>query len=137
MPTKEDVRKIIDDAKWGYLATWSPDGPRVRPISGLVDDSMTAWMATGTDSRKVQQIKADPKAEICYCVPSGMAHIRLSGTIEMVEDKTKREWFYKTQEYMAKFFSSPDDPGYTLLKLTPEKIEVMAEGNMEYEEYTA
>lgn len=136
MPTKEEVRKIIDAAQWGYLATCGEDGPRVRPMSGRVDDDMVLWMATGTSSRKVQQIKKHPKAEVCYCVADGIAHVRMSGTVEIVEDKSKKEWFYKAQEYMEKFFSSPDDPGYTLLKLVPEQIDVMAEGKMEYEPYT-
>jgi general stress protein 26 len=136
MATKEEIRKIISDAQWGYLATSSPDGPRVRPISTSVDDDMVVWMATGTGDRKVQQVKASPQAEICYCTPTGSAHLRCSGPVEIVEDKAKREWFYNAQDYMAKFFSSPDDPKYTLLRLAPAKIEVMPEGKMEYEPYT-
>jgi general stress protein 26 len=134
--TKDEIRKIVEEAQWGYLATSHSGQPSVRPISVLADEDLTFWMATGASSRKAQQIRANPRVEMCFATPTGAAHVRCSGSAEIVEDKGKKEWFFASRDYMADHFSGPGDPNYALVKLVPEKIEVMPEGKMEYEAYT-
>jgi general stress protein 26 len=136
MPTREDINKIIDEAKWGYLATSDEGQPSVRPVSTLVDEDLVCWIGTHTCTRKVHQVKTNPRVELCFCTPDGRAHVRLSGAMEVVEDKAKKEWFFSVREYMARYLSGPDDPDYALLRLASDKIEVMPEGKMEYELYT-
>jgi general stress protein 26 len=135
MATKEEIRRIVGEAKWAYLATSASDQPSVRPVSTLVDEDLVCWIGTHACTRKVGQVKANPRVEMCFCTPEGRAHVRFSGAMEIVEDKQKKEWFFSVREYMASYLSGPDDPDYVLLRLTPDKIEVMPAAKMEYEAY--
>lgn len=70
------------------------------------------WMATGADSVKVNDFKANNKAGLCY------EHygdgVSLRGTVEIVTDDTIRKEMW--QDWFVHHFSSgPGDPNYVLL----------------------
>lgn len=71
-----DKEKIVAIMKetclFAFLATSDGDQPQVRPVSPIVEDDMSIWVATFSDSRKVKQIKENPK----ICLASVWREIR-------------------------------------------------------------
>jgi uncharacterized pyridoxamine 5'-phosphate oxidase family protein len=58
---KRMVAIMRKNALYSYLATCDGDQPRVRPVSPIVEDDLSVWITTFSNSRKIKQIKQNPK----------------------------------------------------------------------------
>lgn len=87
--------------------------PRPVPMAkGRTAGCNEVWMATGADSVKVAEFRANPKAGLCYS--SYGDSVALRGTVEVVTDDEIRSEMW--QEWYAKHFpGGPADPNYVLL----------------------
>ena len=81
----EKVLKFLDEAQTYYLATLEGDQPRVRPFGTALVYNDKLYIQTGKVKPVSQQLKANPKAEICAFKDG--TWIRISG--ELVEDETR------------------------------------------------
>ena len=81
----EKVIKFLDEAQTYYLATVEGDQPRVRPFGTALIYKDRLYIQTGKIKPVSQQLKANPKAEICAFM-DGM-WVRISG--ELIEDETR------------------------------------------------
>ena len=81
----EKVLKFLDEAQTYYLATAEDDQPRVRPFGTALVYNDKLYIQTGKVKPVSQQLKANPKAEICAFKDG--TWIRISG--ELVEDETR------------------------------------------------
>ena len=81
----EKVLKFLDEAQTYYLATAEGDQPRVRPFGTALVYNDKLYIQTGKVKPVSQQLKANPKAEICAFKDG--TWIRISG--ELVEDETR------------------------------------------------
>lgn len=90
--------------------------PRPVPMAkGRTAGCNEVWMATGADSVKVAEFRANPKAGLCYS--SYGDSVALRGTVEVVTDDEIRSEMW--QEWYAKHFpGGPADPNYVLLHFT-------------------
>ena len=79
------VLKFLDEAQTYYLATAEGDQPRVRPFGTALVYNDKLYIQTGKVKPVSQQLKANPKAEICAFKDG--TWIRISG--ELVEDETR------------------------------------------------
>ena len=65
-----DSQKIVAIMKknslHAYLATCDCEQPWVRPVSPIVEDDMSIWVTTYSTSRKVKQIRQNPKVCIAF-----------------------------------------------------------------------
>ncbi len=75
-----------------YLATCDGDQPRVRPVSPIVEDDMSIWVTTFCCSRKVSQIKQNPKVCLAFVEqPNGEKAAIVLGEAEIVTDMEKKK----------------------------------------------
>ena len=81
----EKVLKFLDEAETYYLATLEGDQPRVRPFGTALVYKERLYIQTGKIKSVSQQLKDNPKAEIC-AFKNGK-WIRITG--ELVEDGTR------------------------------------------------
>ena len=81
----EKVIKFLDDTQTYYLATMDGDQPRVRPFGTALVYKNRLYIQTGKVKPVAQQLKDNPKAEIC-AYKDGV-WMRLCG--ELVEDDTR------------------------------------------------
>ena len=81
----EKVLKFLDEAQTYYLATAEGNQPRVRPFGTALVYNDKLYIQTGKVKPVSQQLKANPKAEICAFKDG--TWIRISG--ELVEDETR------------------------------------------------
>ena len=81
----EKVIKFLDEAQTYYLATVEGDQPRVRPFGTALIYKDRLYIQTGKIKPVSQQLKANPKAEICVFMDG--TWLRISG--ELIEDETR------------------------------------------------
>ena len=124
---REKVLGIIKaNAMHAFLATCDGDQPRVRSISPIVEDDFSIWVATSSKSRKVDQIKTNPKICLEFVQqPRGDRVATVIGKAVIMQDRGAKERIWKAASYdLGQFF--PEGPGsadYCLLKIEIAKIE--------------
>ena len=123
---KKKILSKMDGPTLCALATVTEDGnPWVRYVTPpRMDDDMTIWLATFTNSRKIQQITKNPEVHLTTGVTNpetAESYLQIQGKAEILTDaKTKEDvWFDNLQG----IFSGPDDPNYCVCKISPYYIE--------------
>jgi general stress protein 26 len=125
-----DKEKIVDIMKecclFTFLATMDGEQPQVRPVSPIVEDDMSVWVATFAGSRKVKQINQNPKICLSFVQhPSGDKSAIVVGEAEITEDleQKKRIWKLAPYDISQHFPKGPESEEFCLLKINPKKIE--------------
>ena len=62
------AQAVMADAKFPMLASIDGDQPRLRPVSPVKTDGFTVYVANLKAYHKTQEIAANPKVELCYCL---------------------------------------------------------------------
>jgi len=119
------AKEIMTSAETCALITLDQDGrPRVRAMDPFdPEDDFTVWFGTNANSRKVGQIKNDPRVTLYYLENGAAGYVMIHGTAQLVDDKEEKEKRWKT-EWEA--FYPNDRKGYLLIKIIPEWIEVLS-----------
>jgi general stress protein 26 len=117
------AREIIDATRFCALVTLDELGaPRVRAMDPFPpEESTVIWLGTNRNSRKVQDIRRDPRVSLHYMHPGGIGYVSVYGIARLVDDpdeKAKR-WKEEWERYY------PDDRAdYLLIEVTPQKVEL-------------
>lgn len=126
-PYKQKIVGIMKEmCLHAYLATCDGYQPRVRPVSPIVEDDMSVWVATFSDSRKVKQIKENPRICLTFVQhPSGDKTATIIGEAEIISDIKHKERIWKLSPYdMSQYWpEGPESEKFCLLKINPKKIE--------------
>lgn len=124
---KEKIVEIMKKASnFAFLATCDGGQPRVRPVSPIVEDDMSVWVATSASSRKVQQIKKNPRMSLAFVVhPQGDKAATIIGDAEIVEDmeQKKRIWGLASYDPSQFWPDGPKSKDYCVLKINVKQIE--------------
>ena len=125
-----DKEKIIAIMKntclHAYLATSDEDQPRVRPVSPIVEDDMSIWVTTFSNSRKIKQIKQNPKICLAFVAqPNGDKAAIVIGEADIITDpeNKKRVWNLAAFDLFQHFPEGPESKEFCVLKIIPKKIE--------------
>lgn len=119
------AREIMEAAPTCALITQDAEGrSRVRAMDGFVpEDDFTVWFGTNPESRKVDQIKNDPRVTLYYLGQDDSGYVMLHGNAEIVDDKTEKEKRWKPE--WEEFY--PDKTkSFILIKVIPEWMEVVS-----------
>jgi general stress protein 26 len=127
----EKAKKLIEETVIGHLGTAEAEQPRVRPIAMKWVGERELWFATQSGSRKVDQIEHDAAVEVCF-TDAQWNHARLSGTASTTQDDADRRKLLELIPDLAKFFESPTDPKYILVKIAIARVEYMGAGMADY-----
>lgn len=143
----ELIARLLREAEIMYLATNGADGyPQIRAVFNLRNerqfptlsflnqdpDDFYITISTNTSSRKIEQIKNDPRVSVYYCKPGEFNGVQISGTATIVDDEIfkHRLWVDGWERY---YLMGAEDPDYTVLRIestlargwaTPRKFEV-------------
>lgn len=114
------------------LASINVDGfPRPVPMAkGRTAGCNEVWIATGADSEKVADFRANPKAGLCYSYLGDSVALR--GTVEIVTDDKIRNDMWQDW-YIAHFPGGPTDPNYLLLHFVGTEATVWIDGQFAHE----
>ena len=74
------------------------------------------WFFTYADSRKVREVRAEPRILLTYAEPKKQDYVALNGRAEVVQDpgKVKALWREPLRTWFPK---GPDDPEIALLRV--------------------
>jgi general stress protein 26 len=128
--TVSDEQKIVSIMKHNFLhanlATSDGDQPRVRTVSPIVEDDMSIWITTRSTSRKVKQLRENPKICLAFVEPpEGDKSATVIGEAEIIPDleKKRRVWKLAPFDLYEHFPGGPDSDDFCVLKIVIKRIE--------------
>jgi general stress protein 26 len=84
---------------------------------------MVVWFATNPNTRKVAQIRKDPRVTLYYYSSAAMGYVTLLGRARLVNDATEKQKRWKPG---FEAFWPDRGAGYLLVEVTPERLEVVS-----------
>ena len=118
------AHELIQETTYCGLVTIDYNGqPQVRTMNPFpVKDDMVIWFATSRSSRKVGEVKANPKVAVYFADHNtAKGYVNISGKAEVIDDKEllqkmKRDYWNGIPNWQDIF---------VLIKIVPEKMEVI------------
>lgn len=122
------ARELMLAARFCALITLDKWGrPQVRTMDPFVpDDDFNVWFGTNRKSRKVEQIRHDPRVALYYLAPEGTGYVAVKGMALLVDDPSEKAHRWKEE---WKDFYTDRQADYLLIKVVPEKLEVVDYNN--------
>jgi general stress protein 26 len=140
MESKEARKHIQDLLKrtWvSYVATAGQNGfPQVRAVENLKgierfphltklfekkDFEFGTLFSTITGSDKLEEIQANPRGSIYYCLEREWRGLRMEGRYDIVNDENIKRQIWNN-DWKALFPEGPLDPRQTVVQFTPRKV---------------
>jgi len=120
------AREIMEAARYTALITLDSTGhPQARAIDPFAPEGgFVVWIGTNRRTRKVGEIRRDPRVTLYYFDELTAAYVTIRGTARIVTDtaETARRW---KPEWEAFY---PDRAEYVLIAVTPQRLEIVSEG---------
>ena len=118
------ARDIIETSRYAALVTLTESGaPRARTMDPFEPDSQfVIWMGTNLSSRKVEELRRDPRVAIYYQDPGGAGYVTLEGVARLVDDVVEKARRWK--EEWAQFYTDREAT-YLLIAVEPIRLEVV------------
>lgn len=120
------AKDIMKSAGTCALITLDNEGcARVRTMDPfLPEDDLTVWFGTKSESRKVSQIKKDPRVTLYYLSSDASGYVTIHGKAELVNDPKEKEKHWKDR---WESFYNDRSKDYLLIKVSPIWMEVVSE----------
>ena len=120
------AREIMAAARYCALITMDAKGrPQARTMDPFPPaDDLIIWLGTNPKSRKVAEIRNNPRVALYYFDSASQGYVTISGTARIVSDPKEKARHWK-EEWKA--FYPDRDQSYLLIAVTPEKLEVVSE----------
>ena len=139
LPTPEQARQLALDVlaadKFPMLATVNGGRPCVRPISPVLTEEFTVWVASMRSSGKTAEIEANPRVELCY-LTKDHDQVRITGMAEQVTAGAKRQSIWDANSLLRAYLKSIDNPEFILYRIVPTRVRYMREWALDYHEVT-
>lgn len=128
-PNREHVlriaRQIMGGARFCTMVTVGDLGqPQARVVDPLEPDpALVVYVATNPLSRKVGEIRKDPRVTLLYFDPARAAYVTLIGSATEVPNPEKAA--HRKKDWEA-FFPAARPDAYTLYRIQPSRVEVVS-----------
>lgn len=127
----EMAMETMRDAKFPQLATVDADQPRLRPVSPVLTEGFTVYVANLRSYSKTREIKANPKVELCYLAPNH-DQVRITGVAEELTDPEKIAAIWESAPLLRRYLGSPENPALIIYRIVPSAVRFMREWALEY-----
>lgn len=116
--------EVMQAARYATLVTLGDDGhPQGRIVDPLLASDRTIWVATNPLSRKVGEIRRDPRVTLVFFNAAANEYVTVRGRARLIPDaktraaRWKAEWepFYKARH---------EGRDFLLLEVVPRRYEV-------------
>ncbi len=120
------AREIMTAAGNCALITLDEEGrPRARAMDPfLPEKDLTVWFGTNSKSRKVDQIKKDPRVTLYYLDADASGYVMIHGKAVLVDDPEEKEKHWK-DKWEAFYPNKSED--YLLIMVSPTWLELVSE----------
>ncbi len=95
--------------------------PALVPLFVPLDKTLTVYFRTNTGSRKIEQIRKNPKGCAYYCDNGGFRAALLTGNLEVVEDADVKDAL-REMEWSQYYPEGVYSPQSSIIKLTPTML---------------
>ena len=121
------AKDIMQEARYCTLITIGADGqPQARIVDPFLPDSdLTIWIATNPLTRKVQEIRRDPRITLLYFSPTTFEYVTVIGTAVLDTDAAQKAAHWKA-EWAALYKDQNRGEDYLLLRVKPSRLEVVS-----------
>jgi general stress protein 26 len=118
------ARGLMSTARYCALMTIDSRGrPQVRTMDAFPpDESLVVWLGTNPISRKVREIRKNPRVALYYFDAASEGYVSISGIARIVTDPKEKARHWKEE---WKGFYLDRDKGYVLIEIKPTKLEVV------------
>ncbi len=116
----QDCIKFTNENPICYLGTVENDQPRVRVLGFWFADETGFYFQTSTIKEIPNQLKANPKTEVCFYKHEGMIGkmLRISGEAEFVTDPKLKEKVLIDRPFLKDFGITIDSPKLVLFRIS-------------------
>jgi general stress protein 26 len=121
------AKEIMQTAGYCTLITIGPDGqPQARIVDPFVPDSdLTIWIATNPLTRKVQEIRRDPRVTLLYFSAATFEYVTVIGTAVVDTDSLHKVGRWKGA-WAAMYKNQNRGEDYMLFRVKPSRLEVIS-----------
>jgi general stress protein 26 len=121
------AREIMVTSRFCSLVTIGRDDyPQIRIMDPFPPTaSFKVWLATNTKTRKVGEIKKNPRVAVNYFDRTGVSSVTLIGNAFLVDDSEKKAKLWK-DEWSAFYSDLYRGDDYILIEIRPIRLEVVS-----------
>ena len=121
------AKDVMQTARYSTLVTIGEDGqPQARIVDPFVPDSaFTIWIATNPLTRKVTEIRRDPRVTLLYFNAAAGEYVTVLGTATLIADSSEKARHWKA-EWAAYYKDGPRGDAYLLIRVRPSRLEVVS-----------
>ena len=124
---------LVQECKFPVLSTMDGDQPRVRPVSPVRTEGFTVFVANLRNYHKTQEIRANPKVELCYMDPKH-DQVRITGVAHVLEDRDVLQAIWDENPLLRSYLGTIDNPALIVYRIQPNQVRFMREWALEYHE---
>ncbi|MBS1827688.1 MAG: pyridoxamine 5'-phosphate oxidase family protein [Acidobacteria bacterium] len=123
----EAARAVMESAEFCFLITVDASTePHARLMQPFPPDAqMHVWFGTNPASRKVAQIRKNPRTTLAYYDKAGPNYVTLSGTSRIADAPAERRKNWR-KEWEAFFPGGPEGANYVVIEFIPQRIELIS-----------
>jgi general stress protein 26 len=120
---REAACTIMGKAHYCALITIDDQGiPRARTMDPFEPDSnFVVWFGTNVNTRKVRQIRENPRVTLYYFERQSESYVILTGMAFLIDEPREKAFYWK-KEWKEFYPDYPND--YLLIKVVPEVLEI-------------
>ena len=124
---KQAIWQTVAKAQHNFVYTTvdSPGYPRGRYMGALMIKEGVIYMATFSESRKIQQIKANPRSEMIFSSPGHKRVATLGGESWVEGSPELKKEFWEANPSCKDYFSACDAPELGLIEFRPSSGEYL------------
>jgi len=125
--SKKAIWQTVEKGKkvFVYTTVDAKGNPHSRYMGALMIREGIFYMATASEARKVQQIKANPRSELLFAASEYKEVATISGKSETEKSLELKKVFWKANPACKDYFSSYDAPEFGLLAFRPSSGEYL------------
>jgi uncharacterized pyridoxamine 5'-phosphate oxidase family protein len=114
----QDCIRFANENPICYLATVEGDQPRVRALGFWFADETGFYFQTASVKEFPNQLKENPKAEVCIYHHEGMigTMLRIAGKVEFLDDIKLRERVLIDRPFLKTFGMTVDSPRMVIFR---------------------
>lgn len=130
-PSREKILQaaleVMAGARYCTLITMDQSGqPQARVVDPFAPEAdMTVWIATRPNTRKVAQLKNNPRATMLCYDPQKYGYVTLLGKAVVVDDAAEKARHWKP-EWKDFYQDENRGPDYVLIRMKPTRLEILS-----------
>lgn len=121
------AKDVMHKARYCALVTIGDDGyAQARVVDPLApEEDLTIWIATNPVTRKVGQIRKNPRVTLFYFDSVGLGYVTVLGKAELIDLPSEKAKHWK-EDWTPFYKNKNRGADYLLIRVRPRRLEVIS-----------